>query len=141
MKLALSKRCFTSLLAMTRFTGAELEAAAALVSVLRTEADVGQAKAAATLRAAGAGGEQRAGVGLRPALRAQISLPALIAAAQSLRNIAAIAARAANSSAAGGDASGEGDARGEGGAKAGGGGVGKPSADRLARYLTSQGDK
>lgn len=117
---------------MARFAGAELEAAAALVSVLRTESDVGQAKAAATL--SGAGGKQVAGAGARAALGAQIPLPALIATAQSLRNIGGIAAREAGSLAAGGAATGQ------GGVKAGGGVV-HPSVVRLARYLTRQGDK
>lgn len=120
-----------------RFAGAELEAAAALVSVLRTESDIGKAKAAATLRAAGAGvGNQRAGEDLRAALGAQLPLPALLAAAQSLRKIGGIARRELDPSAA----EGGGGAAGEGGVNAGGG-VGQPSAVRLARYLTRQGDK
>lgn len=123
-----------SRLATARFAGAELEAAAALVSVLRTKSDVGQAKAVAILKAAGAGGGQGTGVGLRAALGAQLSLPALVAAAQSLRKIGGVAARKLDSLAAGGGAT-----RG-GGVKAGGG-VGQPSAVRLARYLTRQADE
>lgn len=118
-----------------RFRGAELEAAAALFSVLRTESHVGQAKATATLKAAGAGGKQGAGVDLRAALGAQLPLPALIAAAQSLRKIGVVAAREASSWAAGGGVATE-----EGGVEIAGG-VGQPSVVRLVRYLTRQGDK
>lgn len=121
----------------TRFAGAELQAAAALVSVLKTESDIGQARAAATLRAAGAGENHGPGVSLSAALGAQLPLPALFAAARSLREIGGTAARELDCLAAGEGAA---AAAGEGGVRAGGG-VGQPSAVRLARYLTRQADQ
>ena len=111
----------------------------ALVSVLKTEANVGRAKAAIALRAAGTGVKKGGDAGLTAALRARLPLPAVVAAARSLRMIGANAVRAV-------DALEEPPA--EAGAGAGGGGgteaggrVGRPSAVRLARYLIRQGDK
>jgi len=126
-----------TLLATVRFKGAELEAAVALFSVLKTEANIGRAKAAIALRAAGTGRKQGIDVGLTAALRARLPLPAVVAAARSLRMIGAHAVRAIDAL----------EGRPAGAGAAGGGGVGagdrvgQPSAVRLARYLTRQGDK
>lgn len=109
------------------FVGAELEAAVALTSVLRTESALGAAKADATLAAAGAG--EKPGDFENPSALsgAQLPLPALVAAARLLRLIGRTAVRALDSLPAIGARAG---AR-----------VGRASAVRLTRYLTQQCDK
>lgn len=114
----------------------------ALFSVLKTEANIGQAKAKAAIarREAATGRKQGtgdAGLAVAAALRARLPLPAVVAAARSLRMIGAHAVRAID--ALGGLPAGAGAA--DGGGAGAGGRVGQPSAVRLARYLTRQGDK
>lgn len=109
----------------------------ALVSVLKTEANVGRAKAAIALRAAGTGVKKGGDAGLTAALRARLPLPAVVAAARSLRMIGANAVRAVDAL----EEPPAGAGAGGGGGTEAGGRVGRPSAVRLARYLIRQGDK
>lgn len=126
----------TPLLSTVRFKGAELEAAVALFSVLKTEGNIGRAKAAIALRDKNGRKKGDNDADVTAALRARLPLPAVVAAARSLRMIGAHAVRAID--ALEGQPAGV-AAVGGGGAGAGGR-VGQPSAVRLARYLTRQGD-
>lgn len=112
----------------SRFVGVQLEAAAALFSVLTAEA-AGMTKAPALMGAATAGGDSAAGAGRRPSTPVtRLPVPVLIAAARSLRTLArtSLSLERALVAKVGKD----GRAR-----------LGGASASRLVRYLARQCDR
>ncbi|CAM9861952.1 unnamed protein product, partial [Ectocarpus sp. 12 AP-2014] len=146
---ALLLACTTVDRHLVRFVGAELEAAAALLSILATESSARCAKAMAAKVAyetAQAGG---AAAGSGPAKHKQqeeeeegrLPLSVLVAAVRSLRTLSASAVATEKSvriSAACPTPPGGGGGRGPVSARVGPGG---PSASRLVRYLTRECDK